>query len=162
MKNLRRTLLAAVALAAVAAPAGATCSPDSVQSGPACIDKYEASVWKLPAGNAALKQKVLDGTVTLADLQNAGAVQHGCLAGQTAYPASFPQNGNWTKKRYAVSVPGVLPSTCISWFQAEQACAISGKRLLTNQEWQRAAAGTPDSGVDDGSTLSVNVKIVAA
>ncbi len=32
-------------------------------------------------------------------------------------------------------------------------CALSGKRLITNQEWQRAAAGTPDSGVDDGSTL---------
>jgi formylglycine-generating enzyme required for sulfatase activity len=38
----------------------------------------------------------------------------------------------------------VLPSTCLSWFQAEQACALSNKRLVTNQEWQRAAAGTPD------------------
>jgi formylglycine-generating enzyme required for sulfatase activity len=50
---------------------------------------------------------------------------------------------------YAASVAGALPSTCITWFQAEQACRLSGKRLLTNQEWQAAAAGTPDTGVDD-------------
>jgi hypothetical protein len=31
-------------------------------------------------------------------------------------------------------------------------CALSGKRLLTNQERQRAAAGTPDPGTDDGGT----------
>jgi hypothetical protein len=32
-----------------------------------------------------------------------------------------------------------------SWFQAEQACALSGKRLPTNREWQRAASGTPNA-----------------
>ena len=47
----------------------------------------------------------------------------------------------------------MLPSACITFLQVEQVCALSGKRLLTNQEWQRAAAGTPDSGVDDESTL---------
>jgi formylglycine-generating enzyme required for sulfatase activity len=44
----------------------------------------------------------------------------------------------------------VLPTTCVSWFQAEQACRLSGTRLLTNQEWQAAAASTPDPGTDDG------------
>jgi formylglycine-generating enzyme required for sulfatase activity len=43
----------------------------------------------------------------------------------------------------------VRPTVCVSWFQAEQACALSGKRLLTNQEWQRAAAGTVDPGVNN-------------
>jgi hypothetical protein len=43
-----------------------------------------------------------------------------------------------------VSVAGVLPSTCFTWLQASQACALSGKRLATNREWQDAAAGTPD------------------
>src|SRR5262249_29610764 len=30
------------------------------------------------------------------------------------------------------------------WFQAQQFCRAAGKRLLTNAEWQSAAAGTPD------------------
>ena len=46
-------------------------------------------------------------------------------------------------RRVAANVP---PTICVSWFQAEQACAIANKRLLTNQEWQRAASGTPDTG----------------
>jgi formylglycine-generating enzyme required for sulfatase activity len=51
----------------------------------------------------------------------------------------------------------------VTWFQAEQACALSGKRLLTNQEWQRAAAGTPDPGADTGApdcnTSSANAPV---
>ncbi|HEY2385970.1 MAG TPA: SUMF1/EgtB/PvdO family nonheme iron enzyme [Candidatus Binatia bacterium] len=47
-------------------------------------------------------------------------------------------------------MPGALPSACITWFQAEQACRLSGKRLLTNQEWQAAAAGTPQTGLISG------------
>jgi len=46
----------------------------------------------------------------------------------------------------------VHPSACITWFQANQACLLSGKRLLTNREWQGAAAGTPDPGTDNGTT----------
>lgn len=38
----------------------------------------------------------------------------------------------------------MLPTGCITWLQAEQACALAGKRLLTNDKWQRAAAGTTD------------------
>ena len=37
-------------------------------------------------------------------------------------------------------------------FQANQACLFSGKRLLTNREWQGAAASTPDPGTDNGTT----------
>src|SRR5262249_8960341 len=72
----------------------------------------------------------------------------------------FPADGNWSGRApdalpgiYAVSIPGVRPSACISWFQANQACLLSGKRLLTNREWQGAAAGTPDPGTDNGTTL---------
>jgi formylglycine-generating enzyme required for sulfatase activity len=58
--------------------------------------------------------------------------------------------------RDTVSIPGVPPNSCVTWFQANQACLLSGKRLLTNREWQGAAAGTPDPGVaDDGSTTCV-------
>src|SRR5262249_21957192 len=78
-----------------------------------------------------------------------------------AYPTNFPDDGNWTPVPgasppspgvYAVSIPGVPPSACITWFQANQACLLSGKRLLTNREWQGAAASTPDTGTDNGTT----------
>lgn len=93
-----------------------------VKVGPLCVDKYEASVWS----NA-------DGTGT----------QYGWSESDN-YPVSFPDTGNWTAPLYAVSKAGVLPSGSLTWFQAQQACALSGKRLLTNAEWQMAAAGTPD------------------
>src|SRR4029434_1800862 len=38
------------------------------------------------------------------------------------------------------------------WFQAQEACANSGKRLPTSAEWQGRANGTPDPGPDDGAT----------
>ena len=65
----------------------------------------------------------------------------------------FRRPATGPRRCYAVSVAGVLPSTCLTWFQAEQACRLSGKRLITNQEWQAAAAGTPDpDDADDGTT----------
>jgi len=103
-----------------------------IKVGPLCVDQYEASVWS----NA-------DGTGT----------QYGTTGDD--YPAGFPDTGNWTTAVYAVSMASVLPSADITWFQAQQACALSGKRLLTNAEWQMAAAGTPttyEPGADDGST----------
>lgn len=132
------------------------CSPDSVQVGTTCVDLYEASLWQIPAGNVALIKKVQKGRATPADLTAGGATQVGCTSSpffQAAIPGTFPVTGNWTAPVYAASIPGVLPSTCVTWFQAEQACALSTKRLLTNEEWQRAAAGTPDPNVDDGTTL---------
>jgi formylglycine-generating enzyme required for sulfatase activity len=104
-------------------------------------------------------KRIKRGKATLADLQAGGATQlcpvplgndtcSSCTFGPT-----FPDTGNWTEPVYAVSIPGVLPTSCITWFQAEQACRLAGKRLVTNQEWQAAAAGTPDPGdADDGTT----------
>jgi formylglycine-generating enzyme required for sulfatase activity len=143
-------------LAGIAQSASLKCGPDSVKVGTTCVDKYEASAWSIPAANTSLVKKLQQGKSTLTDLTNGGGTQHGCTAAPfslTDYPATFPVTGNWTDPVYAASVAGVLPSTCISWFQAEQACALSGKRLATNQEWQRAAARTPDpGGSDDLST----------
>jgi hypothetical protein len=111
-----------------------------------------------------LIKKVKGGKVKLENLTEAGAVRLGCSSppfSATAYPASFPDDGNWTPVVgsdpptpgvYAVSVPGVLPSTCITQFQAAQACALSDKHLIRNDEWQRAAAGTPDPGATDDNT----------
>jgi cysteine-rich repeat protein len=102
-----------------------------VRVGPICVDKYEASVWGTPTGST----------------------QYG--ASSDNYPCS--DNGNdcsSTNPIYARSEAGVTPSNWITWFQAQQACAMSGKRLLTNAEWQMAAAGTLDPGFDDDSTTT--------
>ena len=129
------------------------CPPDSIKAGNVCIDTYEASIWQLPPSNTALIRRVQRGRATLADLTNGGATEVSPSSScSPAFPATFDATGNWTSPLYAVSVAGVLPTGCVTWFQAEQACALSGKRLLTNQEWQRAAAGTPDPGTDDGGT----------
>ncbi len=119
---------------------GTSCVGNSVNDilvkvGPLCVDRYEASVWSNP-----------DGTGTA----------YGVFGVQTAYPGGFPATGNWTTAVYAVSRAGVLPSTGLTWFQAQQACALSGKRLLTNAEWQMAAAGTPDPGAGGNGTTQCN------
>ena len=51
-----------------------------------------------------------------------------------------------------MSLPSVLPSAFITWFQAQEACANSGKRLPTSAEWQVGGNGTPDPGPDDHAT----------
>src|SRR5262245_35043289 len=128
--------------------AKATCPTDGIQVGTVCVDKYEASVWEIPASNAALIKKVQKGTATFTDL-TAGGTQRGA-GGADNYPCD--DNGNDCDIIYAVSIAGVKPSTGPTWFQAQQACMNAGKRLLTNAEWQGAAAGTPDPGTDNGST----------
>lgn len=96
------------------------------------IDRYEASVWTTPEATRG----VLDSPTTPFG------------AGTAAdYPSTFPPNGQWTRTTsplYAVSRAGVLPSRSITWFQANEACATSGKRLPTGDEWLRAARRTDD------------------
>jgi formylglycine-generating enzyme required for sulfatase activity len=111
----------AVGLRSPVSCSGNSASDIMVPVGPLCVDKYEASVWSIASGTGT---------------------QYG--ANSDNYPAGFPDTGNWSTPLYAVSKPGVTPSRHITWFQAQQACALSGKRLLTNAEWQMAAAGTPD------------------
>jgi formylglycine-generating enzyme required for sulfatase activity len=167
MFRVSRLLVAASLTLAAASPARAgtlKCPADSVKVGNACIDLYETSVWQIAPSNTSLVKAVQKGKATLATLTAGGAVQLGCTFApfsQTAYPTNFPNSGQWTPVLgsvppspgvYAVSIPGVLPSSCITWFQAAQACGVSGKRLLTNLEWQNAAAGTPDPGTDNGTT----------
>jgi len=123
------------AYAAAPPPEGTPCVGTSatdimVRVGPLCVDKYEASVWSGPGGTGIHYPQA-----------------------NPRYPTTFPVTGNWTEPLYAASVKGVIPSTFLTWFQAQQACALSGKRLLTNAEWQMAAAGTPDPGLNgDGLT----------
>ena len=176
MKGFRRYIVVgctAVCLgAAVPAGAGLTCPPDSVLVGDACIDLYEASVWQLPgcppdtikAKCRTVVNMVQAGTANLSNLTSSAGTQlapANTCRGPSDYGENFPATGNWTPKAgfsqpspgvYAVSIPGVQPSACITWFQANQACRLSGKRLARNDEWQAAAQGTPTPGTDNGTT----------
>lgn len=159
---MRAVMIVAVALVLNLAPvvtpvAAAACDPDSVQSGPICIDKFESSVWYVPPARRALIAKIKNGTASLANLTSpaavsAGVVQLGLATGDLA-AHGCPATGNGCVDFYAVSIAGVRPSVNITWFQAAAAARNSLKRLPTNQEWQVAALGTPDTAfADDGVT----------
>lgn len=112
-----------------ASPVGTTVCVDAasgdemVRVGDFWIDRYEVSIWS-------------------------GADCSGTQYGETTTddypPASFPDNGNFSTPLYGCSVTGVTPSRMMTWFQAQAACAASGKHLCTNAEWQSAAEGTHD------------------
>lgn len=126
------------------------CPPDSTPVGSTCVDRFEASVWTLPPDNPDLAGLLRRGEATVEGLEEAGATQYGVVFDD--YPCA-DQGNDCPGLIFAASVPGTLPSRSVSWFQALQACANSGKHLLTNAEWQAAAAGTPDPGTDgDGVT----------
>jgi hypothetical protein len=158
---MTRQVLWLVACMLVAAPAYAAfptgpvnkCAPDAVVAGTVCMDKYEASVWRVPNAlttNAKLVNRIKVGRATDADLLAAGATQLG-TAGDNYAPCT--DNGqNCANDIYAVSLPGVTPAFRITWFQAQEACANAGKRLPTSAEWQVGANGTPDPGPDNGTT----------
>jgi hypothetical protein len=143
------TMAAGAQISASRPEVGIACSLDSVLAGTLCVDKYEASVWTLLLGSAALREKLKAGAVTLADLVNGGATQRG--AGVDDYPCS--DTGAGCRSIFAASVKDAVPSTHVTWAQAAAACRNSGKRLLTNYEYQVAAFGTPKMqqlGVSDG------------
>ncbi len=111
---------------------GSTCPSDMVPVGPICVDIYEASVWNSTDGTGT-QYGVGSDDYASAGESSAGA-NDGCQ-----------NNGDKCNTIFAVSKSGVIPSTDITWFQAQQACANVGKRLLTNAEWQMAAAGTDET-----------------
>ena len=124
MRTVSLTLLAGGLFALLAVPAvEARCSLDSVLVGPTCVDKYEASVWSIPPQKTLLIAKVKLGIATLANLTAGGATQLGAASTSSCsgseYGSGFPDTGNWTGPLYAVSISGVLPSNCVTWFQAE-------------------------------------------
>jgi formylglycine-generating enzyme required for sulfatase activity len=128
------------------------CAPDAVPAGTVCLDKYEATVWRVPGAtttNAFLVTRIQLGRATEADLREGGAVQLGV---KTDDYARCTDAGQSCSEVYAVSLPSTIPSTRITWFQAQEACANSRKRLPTNAEWQVGANGTPDPGPDNGTT----------
>ena len=164
------SLFAALTLATSAAAGGppggplTKCPADSVVSGTVCMDKYEASVWRVPAATTANKKlvkKIQQGKAKAADLAAGGATQLGI--GSDDYAPCADSGQNCTDDIYAVSLPAVLPSARITWFQAQAACENARKRLPSNAEWQAAVIGTPDPGPDNGTTdCNTNSALVAA
>jgi hypothetical protein len=150
----------AAALVLLAETAGAQgakpltrCAPDAVVSGTVCMDKYEASVWRVPNAtttNKGLVMKIQQGKATAALLTAGGATELGVVGDDYAPCADSGQN--CADDIYAVSLPGVIPSAAITWFQAQAACKNARKRLPSNAEWQAAVIGTPDPGGDNGTT----------
>src|SRR6266480_3906493 len=141
MKRICSLTILALASGALPAHAATSCPADAVLSGPLCVDKYEASVWE--TSDKKTIEKIRSGEIKKAkDL--AAAAARGTESDDYDDGAGCPDTGSHCVALYAVSVPGVLPSRLITWFQAAAACRNSGKRLLTNAEWQVAALGTPD------------------
>ncbi len=129
------------------------CSADAVPAGTICLDRYEETVWRVPdptTTNAILVSDIRLGKATQAELASGGAVQLG-IAGEDYAPCT-KDGQSCANDIYAVSLPSELPSAHISWFQAQEACANSAKRLPTSAEWQVGANGTPDAGPDNGTT----------
>jgi formylglycine-generating enzyme required for sulfatase activity len=142
-----------VALVIRAATATRACEPDAVVAGTVCLDRYEASVWRVPdptTTNAPLVRKIQLGIATLLDLTAGGATQLGTAVDD--YAPCTDDGQNCAGDIYAVSLPSEIPSAQITWFQAQEACANAGKRLPTSAEWQVGANGTPDPGPDNGTT----------
>src|SRR5262245_38151263 len=152
--------IAATALLLLARTAGAQgakplkkCAPDAVAAGTVCMDRYEASVWRVPNPttiNKGLVNKIQQGKATAKELTDGGATQLGTSSDDYAPCADSGQN--CADDIYAVSLPGVTAAAIITWFQAQAACENARKRLPSNAEWQAAAMGTPDPGTDDGTT----------
>jgi len=145
-------LMLVTVVSLVPMPVGAVelCPRDSVQVGPTCLDKYEASLWKLTQAGSATIRKIRAGTVTMADLMAVGAVQLGRIPGDLA-ANGCPDTGHGCVDVYAVSIAGVAPASFTTWFQAVAAARNSFKRLPSNAEWQVAALGTPDAGANPGA-----------
>lgn len=94
------------------------------------VDRYEATLWDNVDGSGM--QRFVNGTDDSS--------------------VNFPKNGQATVSLYALSVKARNPARMVTWFQAMEACAASGKRLPTGSEWLRAARRTTDSGAVDGSS----------
>ncbi|HYD47394.1 MAG TPA: SUMF1/EgtB/PvdO family nonheme iron enzyme [Terriglobales bacterium] len=136
--------------------AASKCTRDSVKVGSVCMDIHEATVWRVPdplGANKGLVKKIQKGKADYADLSAGGAIQLGVSSDD--YSPCADNGQNCVNDIFAASIIGVIPSTRITWFQAQIACANSGKRLPTNAEWQMAVAGTPDGAPCNVSSQSV-------
>ena len=120
---------------------------EMVKAGSFWIDRYEMSI--MDAGR--YKGGLCDGTGKIYGRSNLDD-----------YPASFPDEGKITAPLYACSIKGLTPSANMTDFQASMACALSGKRLCSNYQWQVAAMGTPDDSTSCNITKPGSIEAAGA
>src|SRR5262245_42530888 len=83
------------------------CPGDAVVAGTVCMDRYEATVWRVPdakTNNAVLVKKIQQGKATAADLTAAGATQLGTASHD--YAPCTDTGQNCAGGIYAVSLAG--------------------------------------------------------
>jgi hypothetical protein len=136
-------------LIAAAQANGGECPRDSVEAGSWCVDKHEASTWETT--NKAVIRRIREGRIRSVDQLSGKAIRRGDSIDDYD-DADCPDTANGCTQVFAVSIPDVIPSANITWFQAAAPCRNSGKELLPNGVWQSAAFGTPDPGEGDGVT----------
>ena len=114
--------------------------PDSVTVGNVCIDTYEASARQIDPASPKLVKKLQDGKASPTDLTKGWATQLsvenlGVPCGPD-FPENFASDGNWTPMQgsnppspgvYAASVPGVIPTACVTWFQPNRVPATPAR-----------------------------------
>jgi len=156
----RYTLVLAFIIALFATPSSALaqCPTGMVESGSTCIDRFEASLWKVT--DAFCIQFIRAGR-ELPPPCLAFAVQVG-ISGVDYTDATCKFNGGGCTNIFALSIPGVIPARSINYFIAAAACRNSGKRLPSNAEWQAAALGTPDPWPQDDPANQCNLNTPSA
>ncbi len=152
IKSFVGTILIVIALVWCSS-ANAACPNGMVQSGSVCVDKYEASLWKIT--NERCIKLIQKGKPI--DLDACGAVQLG-INGTDYVDGQCQYNGAGCKNIFALSLPGVVPAHTINYFIAAAACRNSNKRMITNAEWQTAALGTPDPWPQDDPANECNLE----
>ena len=153
MKRRHLVLLLSIGVLVEPTVALAQCQSGMVQSGPTCVDRFEASLWKFMDGPCVtLLRQGRD--LPPSCLQQ--AVQVG-INGVDYTDAECQFNGGGCKNIFALSISGVIPARSINYFIAAAACRNSSKRLPSNAEWQVAALGTPDPWPQDDPIEQCNV-----
>jgi formylglycine-generating enzyme required for sulfatase activity len=156
----RHHLVLAIAFGFVAnpLPAFAECPGGMVQSGSTCVDRFEASLWRI---TDVMCVTLIKQGRDLPPSCLAQATQVG-ISGVDYTDAQCQFNGGGCTNLYAMSVSGVIPARSINYFIAAAACRNSGKRLPSNAEWQAAALGTPDPWPQDNPAEQCNVSGASA
>ena len=142
-----------VGLLCTPSAAMAQCPAGMVASGSTCVDRFEASLWKVTDTSCiALIRQGRD----LPPHCFQGATQLG-INGVDYTDAQCQFNGGGCTNLFALSIPGVIPARSINYFIAAAACRNSAKRLPSNAEWQAAALGTPDPWPQDDPANQCNL-----
>jgi formylglycine-generating enzyme required for sulfatase activity len=154
MNNSKMILLIFALLTGLTFSAFGACPVFMVQSGSTCIDKFEATLWKIT------NQRCIS-LIKKGQLLPPSCLQNAVQVGQNGVDYTDAEcnfNGGGCKNIFALSLPHRVPAHTVNYFIAAAACRNSGKRLPTNAEWQTAALGTPDPWPQDDPANQCNLE----